>query len=177
MQSLLAWLAHTAEPWQHLYSHSTPVSVMVLFLHLGALLVAGGLALSADRDTLRLRADDAAGQARQLEAMESTHGVVIGGLALVFVSGVLLFLSDVEVFSTSLVFWAKLTLVAMLLANGFLMTRVEQSLRRGVQGDATGDATGAASSARLWQRRRATAIGSVALWFAVVLVGVVLSSR
>ena len=173
IHSLLAWLAHVAEPWQHLYSHSTAVSVMVLFLHLGALLVAGGIALAADRDTLRLRVDDAAGRERHLESMESTHGIVIGGLALVFVSGVLLFLSDVEVFSTSIVFGAKLTLVAMLLANGFLMTRVEQSLRRAVQGDVRN----VASSARLWQRRRATALGSVALWFAVVFVGVVLSSR
>jgi uncharacterized membrane protein len=171
--SLLAWLTHTAEPWQHLYSHSTPVSVTVLFLHLGALLVAGGLAIAADRDTLRLRADDAAGRERHLESMESTHGVVIGGLALVFISGVLLFLSDVEVFSTSLVFWAKLTLVAMLLANGFLMTRVEQSLRRAEESGVTNVASGA----RLWQRRRATALGSIALWFAVVFVGVVLSSR
>src|SRR4051794_5912341 len=40
-----------AEPWRRLYSHSTLVSTLVLFGHIGGLLAGGGLALASDRAT------------------------------------------------------------------------------------------------------------------------------
>src|SRR5215212_274602 len=89
-------LARLAEPWNSLYSDSKVVSSAVLFLHLVPLLLAGGAALAADRATIRAARGTVDDRARQLVDLGRTHAVVLGGLALSFASGVLLFLSDVD---------------------------------------------------------------------------------
>ena len=92
------------------------------------------------------------------------HAVVVGGLALSFVSGVLLFLSDVDEYLGSPIFWVKLGFVGLLLLNGFLMTRTEKALASG------GDETA------LWARLRTISVLSLVLWTTTTLVGVVLMS-
>jgi hypothetical protein len=89
---------------------------------------------------------------------------VLGGLALSFASGVLLFLSDVDEFLGSPFFWIKLALIGLLLVNGFLMTRTEQALNAG------GDRVA------LWGRLRTISILSLILWLATTLAGVVLTN-
>jgi len=157
-------LARLAEPWNSLYSDSKVVSSAVVFLHLLPLLVAGGAALTADRATLRAARGTTDDRARQLGELARVHAVVLGGLALSFVSGVLLFLSDVDEYLGSPVFWVKLGFVGLLLLNGFMMTRTEKALASG------GDETA------LWARLRTISVLSLILWTTTTLVGVVLMS-
>lgn len=157
-----AALVKIADPWAKIFSHSKAVSAGVLFLHLAPLVFAAGAAFTADRATLRAAKAGAADRARQLEEIAATHRIVLGGLALSFVSGVLQFLSDVETFLGSVFFWIKLGLVGLLLLNGFFMTRTEKQLT------ASGD------SVVLWARMRTIALLSAVLWLATTLAGVVL---
>ena len=157
-------LARLAEPWNALYSDSKAVSSAVVFLHLVPLLLAGGAALTADRATLRAARGSVDDRRRQLGELARVHAVVLGGLALSFVSGVLLFLADVDEYLGSPIFWVKLAFVGMLLVNGFMMTRTERSLASG------GD------EATLWARLRTISLLSQFLWIATTLVGVVLMS-
>ncbi len=159
------WLVRQAEPWADLYSHSKALSAGVLFLHLVPLLVSGGTALVADRATLRTVRGDASARGAQLAELAASHRLVVSGLALSFVSGVLMFLSDVETFLPSPFFWIKLALVGLLLLNGLAMTRTERVLvARGPEG-----------SDALWARMRTIAVVSAALWLATTLAGVVLA--
>ena len=155
-------LARFAEPWNALYSDSKVVSATVIFLHLVPLLVAGGAALSSDRATLRAARGSAEDRTRHLRDLSRIHALVLGGLALSFVSGVMLFLADVDEFLGSPLFWLKLTFVGLLLLNGFVMTRTERSLATG------GD------EPMLWGRLRTTSVLSQFLWITTTLVGVVL---
>jgi len=157
-------LARLVEPWNSLYSDSKVVSSAVVFLHLLPLLVAGGAALTADRATLRAARGSADDRARQLRELARVHAVVLGGLALSFVSGVLLFLSDVDEYLGSPVFWVKLGFVGLLLLNGFMMTRTEKALASG------------GNESALWARLRTISVMSLILWTSTTLVGVVLMS-
>jgi len=157
-------LARLAEPWNSLYSDSKAVSSAVLFLHLVPLLLAGGAALTADRATIRAARGSVEDRARQLRELARVHGLVLGGLALSFASGVLLFLADVDEFLGSPVFWVKLGFVGVLLLNGFMMTRTEKALASGGNENA------------LWGRLRTISVLSLILWIATTLVGVVLTT-
>ncbi len=157
-------LARLAEPWNSLYSDSKAVASAVLFLHLVPLLLAGGAAITADRATLRAARGSADDRARQLRDLARVHAAVLVGLALSFVSGVLLFLSDVDEFLGSPWFWVKLGFVGLLLVNGFVMTRTERALANG------GD------QGVLWGRLRTVAVLSLILWIATTLVGVALTN-
>src|SRR6478672_2962882 len=120
-----------AEPWRRLYSHSALVSTLVLFGHIAGLLASGGLALAADRATLRLDLADDTESARHLAELARTNRTVMIALSVSIVSGTLLFLADVELFATSPIFWAKMGVIALLLGNLALMLRVERTLRAG----------------------------------------------
>lgn len=166
LTALVAALARVAEPWRELFDRSRGVSIAVTFVHLAALVVAGGLALSADRATLAA-ARDPGRRAGQLAALGAAHRTVGIGLAGVLASGVLLALADVETFATSPIFWGKMTLVALLLANGLRMQRAGRTL--------AADPTPEDGGALGWRRLRACAVASGALWFAVILLGTALA--
>ena len=166
LASVVESLAHAAAPWKDLYDDSTALSVAVVFAHLASLLVGGGLALATDRATLRAARDAGAERERQLAQLAQTHRTVVGALVVSFVSGVLLFLADVETFAVSPAFWTKMALVALLLLNGLVMSRAESALRRG----------GAAGDGAAWGRLRATAVVSAVLWLGTLFAGVVLTN-
>jgi hypothetical protein len=163
---ILGRLAEVFAPWQSLYSDSAVVSTVVLFVHIAGLVIAGGIAIAADWATYRL-ARDATARAKHLNDMFATHRVVITALILVFASGFLMFAADIETYGPSRVFWVKMTLIAVLLLNGWNMTRIESTL--GAEG-----LNGQASEA-LWNRLRGSATQSVILWITVVLAGTILT--
>jgi hypothetical protein len=161
-------LAQPFEAWKSFYSHSTLTSTVVLTTHLGAMFLGGGIAVAADRTTLRVSAEQPGERARQVAEMADVHRPVLIGITLLFVSGIALALSDLENFLGSPVFWIKLSLVALLLINGAFLQRTESTLRSNADGSDTGAAT--------WKRMRTLSILSIALWIATFLAGSVLTN-
>jgi hypothetical protein len=159
---LAGTLAAMADPWAKLYGHSKGVSATVAYFHFVPLIIAGGMAFATDRATLRVMKSGIDQRAAHLRQLGPVHGVVLFGLTLSFISGILLFLADVETYVGSVYFWVKLGFVFLLMANGFAMTRAEKAL------DGSGkDAAG-------WDRLRMLAVFSGFLWLATTLAGVLL---
>ena len=102
--------------------------------------------------------------------MRSVHGIVLVSVILLFVSGVLLAIADVETFLESPVFWVKLALVAALVVNGVLLTRIERQLNERADADA------GVIHDESWSHVRFFAWTSVFLWSATAVVGIVLSN-
>jgi len=153
-------LSRLIEWWADLYGDSKYLSAFLLFLHLGGILLAGGFALAEDRAAVLLLRKDQPDFRRELPLIESVHVWVLGGLAVVAVSGLLMMLADLHTFLPSLLFWAKMILIAALLVNGRVRMRAEHLLRDGV------------TSRRALLGR--TSRISVALWFLVLLAGALL---
>ncbi len=153
------WLVQAVDPWAQLYGDVTPLATVVVFCHLAPLLFAGGLAVAMDRATLRA-ARDAGLRTRQLADLAAAHRVVVAGLVTSFVTGVLLFTADLEAYYMQPIYLTKMTLVVLLLANGYAMTRAEKALAAGGDADA------------LWRRMRLASYASLFLWFAITFVGV-----
>ena len=157
-----AALVKLFEPWATFYADSKLVETLVVFGHIAALLFAGGLAVTLDRGTLRAIREPGL-RSRHLDELGAAHRVVLAGLALSAVTGVLLFTADLESYFVSLVYWTKMTMIVLLLANGYRMTRVEAALR-----------SGAGNADAEWRRLRFAALASLVLWFAIALAGVAL---
>jgi hypothetical protein len=169
ISSILQAVATAAKPWASLYSDSTAVSSAVTFFHLGGLLFAGGLAVASDRATFRALRGTDEDRSRLLVDLGNAHSWVLAGLSVIFVSGILLALSDVKTFGYSPVYWTKMSLVVLLLLNGALLQRTERKLRAG---NLLTQST--APRQRLWSRLRFAAATSMVLWTAIVLAGVIL---
>jgi cytochrome b subunit of formate dehydrogenase len=159
-----AELVRLSAPWESLYSNSKGLEIFVTFLHIGGLLLAGGLAIASDSATLRAIRQAVHDRVQHLEALSSVHKIVLTGLAITFVSGLLLFLSDVKTFWASWVFWVKMLLIVGLLVNGLVMTRAEKALR----------ADGTRDEDRAWTHLHRTAMASLLLWYTITLAGVAL---
>jgi len=142
--------------WSEIYSDSALWRTVILYLHVGGLLVGGGSAVAMDRLTLLA----APGDAHQLRAIAGVHRVVLGGLAALFVSGGLMFAANFDTYSVSPYYWTKMVLVALLLLNGARLTRAEQDARNGVMSG--------------WSRLRSAATVSLVLWLLIALFGAIL---
>ncbi|HEV2291742.1 MAG TPA: hypothetical protein VGR60_07865 [Gemmatimonadales bacterium] len=163
MIDLLARAEALAQPWADLYNDRTVLQVGVTFLHIGGFVVAGGLALAADRSTLRVAGEPAQIRGHHLAELGAVHRPVLIGLVVTFLSGVLLFGSDVATYGPSYFFWGKMALIAGLLANGALLSRTERRLQ-----------AGGAAVDQDWTALRHRAVTSMALWLSIVLVGTIL---
>lgn len=148
------------QTWGSFYANHAAIRTLVAFVHVGALIAGGGLAVAADRAMLTAVLDDDWSRRTLLETLEGTHRLVVGSLVLITVSGFLLFASDFETFLYSRFFWIKMGLVVLLMVNGVLLMRAE---RRALSGDHAA-----------WGTLRFTAIASIALWFLTTLGGVAL---
>jgi hypothetical protein len=158
----LTAVSHLLARWAHLYGQSRAVSATVTYVHLVGILSGGGVAIAADAAALRLSPQTVPDWPAELDRLAAVHRWVIGGLALVFASGLLLLLAEIDAFANSAVFWTKMGLVALLLGNGYARLRCELALRRG-------------TLAR-WGWFRRTSIASLVLWFLILLLGTLLHS-
>lgn len=159
---LLQWIAAKTSWWSDVYASSRAVEAAVMFLHLGGMVAAGGLAFTLDRAVFRT----ARGSPRRHQLateLHAAHGTVIGGLVVVFASGALLTLADPEVFLTSWVYWAKMLIVVLLLANGWLLKRAGEGLLAEPESDGS------------FRTVRTAAVRSAGLWALSVLGGIALT--
>jgi hypothetical protein len=168
--TLVQELARAMGRWQSLYSDSTLVSATVTTAHIVTLLVAGGLAISADRAALRALRQPAAERWFHLRELGAVHRPVLVALTLLFVSGILLAAADVETFAGSVLFWLKMGLVALLLANGVLLQRAESKLVAASTADVE------PTDERLWRRLASHARASMTLWLLIAVAGTVLTN-
>ncbi len=165
-------LAKLVSPWNSLYSDSKVVSTAVTSLHILALLFGGGLALAADRTTLRALKRPEAERVSQLRELRSVHRPVVIALALLFVSGLAMALADVNTYATSGYFWVKMGLVALLMANGLYLLVVERRLNAAV--DRAGPPAPVVEPA-LWRHLRRASVASLTLWGLTALAGALLT--
>ncbi len=156
-------IAHWLRPWNHLYAHSKWVAGTVTGSHIISLMFGGGLAIAADRTTLRVDRADSEARDEQIREIRAVHVPVLVSLVVLLVSGVLLGAADVETFLPSVWFWVKIALVALLVVNGSVLTLTERRLG--------GELTDAG-----WTRLRTLAWASIVLWTATAVVGIVLSN-
>jgi uncharacterized membrane protein len=156
-------LVQLFKPWADFYSHSKTAATVVTYAHVAGLLLAGGLAIAADRNTLRALRSDASYRAQALKELAAVHKWVLTGLTLIVISGVALLTADIDTFFGSWIYWTKMGLVVLLLINGFMMTRIERSIEK----------EASAESAQ-WASLHRVAVTSLALWFTIALFGIAL---
>ena len=156
------FLVHATEGWARVYADSKALSTGVIFIHLAGMLLGGGVAVAADRQTLKAAREPEPVRADHLAFLGTVHGVAIAGLTLIALSGAAMLLADLETFWSAKAFWIKMILVALLLVNGLLMQQAERLARN--------------APARAWTRLKVTSIASLVLWFAILLAGTILAS-
>lgn len=163
-------LAHFLHPWEAAYSRSKAIAAAVIAVHLTALLIGGGLAVAADRMTIRSLKRGAAERLAQLDELHAVHRPVLIAILFLFTSGALLATADIKTFIGSGFFIAKLSLVTLLMVNGSVLALSERGLRRAAASGSLDDA------APYWPRLRATAWISLLLWMATLIAGVLLAN-
>lgn len=156
-------LIHLFDPWSDFYGHSKLAETIVVFVHVGALLLGGGIAVATDRATLRALARPVEERAAYRHDLAAAHGWVLTGIVLIAVSGLALVTSDIETFWSSPIYWTKMALVLALLANGFMMNRAEAALSRDDVAETRG-----------WRALHRTAVRSLGLWFLITALGIAL---
>ena len=134
---------HLVDWWSSYYGDHQAVSVTIRYLHLAALVVGGGAALTVDRSLWRAARERWSG-GQTIDTLNRSHGIVLAGLAVIVATGLLMALADVSTYAVSTLFWTKIALVALLLANGAGLTAIGQRAsasgasvprsRRGVRG-------------------------------------------
>ena len=164
MTTLVQAAAGWVQPWADLYADSVTVKALVVFLHMGGLLAAGGFALAADRATLRLGRLTEGERLHFVRELGETHRPVLMGLAIVIVTGVAMLLADLETLLPSPVFWVKMGMFALLMLNGLTLRSAERRLN------------GGAHTQRGWRSLHRAALRSAGLWFTVLFLGTLLAS-
>jgi hypothetical protein len=163
---LVDQVANLTQPWASLYNDSPALQTTITFLHLAGIFLGGGFAIATDRETfVALRVARLSGQIRHLAHLHTIHRPVLVGIVMALGSGFLLLAADVQTFARSPVFWVKMVLLGLLLANGYLLSRTETTLREGEP-----------DSPVLWARLRYISAASIALWLGLILAGTVLMS-
>jgi len=162
---MLDTLIELAHPWAKFYSKSHVTQAVVTFAHVGGMLWGGGMALAADRNVWKARRASVEERARLLAEIGRVHVPCVVGIAVAALSGVLLFVADLETYGTSWWFWGKMIAFSLLLINGRWLQVQEQRMQR-TPGLITGK----------WSALTVTSWASMTLWFAVALGGVLLKN-
>ena len=173
LASVVATLAHWFAPWQALYADSKVLETSVTSVHIVATLVGGGIAIAADRDTLRTDRNSAGPGPQALDELHATHRPVVIGLVFLFLSGFALAAADVKTFAASPVFVIKLVLVLLLCVNGGVLAHTEHLLRRRVFAETERPASRDPTPV-LWRRLRAASWLSLTLWTCTAVAGAAL---
>jgi hypothetical protein len=148
------------ETWTSIYSNHAALKTGISFMHIAGLVAGGGGAITVDLATITAARTRSSALTAQLHLLKRTHTVVLVGLVALVISGVLLFAADVDTYLVSRIFWLKMGLIGVLLANGVLLLRSER------------DATHA--EAHAWTRLHFIATVSLILWFLITLAGAAL---
>jgi len=166
--ALIATIGAAVQPFADLYAASPPLQTGTTFLHFAGLLTGGGFAIASDRAVWRAaRLSAPTAREHLLSELDAVHRPVLIGLSVVFVTGLALTLADAGTYLASPAFWIKMSLVTLLLANGWWLGRLAQSLRR------AGTPT---QTARRRKLLLASSAASLILWLAVTLAGVILTT-
>src|SRR5262245_22291605 len=136
--SIVSQLATVVAPWADFYNASRVAQTVVTFGHFGGMMTAGGLALATDRATLRSMRGEAWEYRLHLRELAAIHPLILGALLVTSLSGVLMFAADVDALIVAPMFWVKMGLVLLLLANGWVMLQAERQLERVHPSDAAG---------------------------------------
>jgi hypothetical protein len=157
------YIVHLLKPWNHFYSHSKVAETVVQSMHIGGVLMAGGLAIAADRGTLRALRTPVSDRVFPMRELAAVHRWVLTGLTIVVVSGLGMLTADIETFFGSWIYWTKMALFVVLLLNGLVIVRTEGELR-----------ADPGEQSPHWGRLRARALSSIILWFTITVFGVAL---
>ncbi len=174
---MLDTLTALFQPWSDLYAASAWIPTTVLAIHVLALFAGGGMAISADRRVLVATPGTREAYQAAAEDLRTTHAIVIGAIVIMVLSGLALATSDIGTFAVSKVFWIKMATFTVLIANGVFMRRTESRVL-----SAASDAGVVIEHTTQWPSphlpwavlKRSAAISLIA-WFALVLLGVLLS--
>jgi hypothetical protein len=153
-----AFVASAVASWAAFYDGHHAVSVTVRYLHLVGLVSGGGTALSADRQILRASRSGPDERSAVLRALHASHRVVLPALAVVITTGFLMTMADTDTFFASRLYWSKLGLVTLLLANGLGLLAAERAVASG--------------RTQSWLGLGVFSAASLVLWLAILLAGV-----
>ena len=160
-------LSSTLEPWKKLYSSSPVFSAVLLCVHLASLMIAGGFALSRDRQLLMTaRPNSDWDKAEHRMECEAVSMLIWRALVVTMTSGLLLLSADLVAFVSTPVLWIKFALVVALFINLRSRCALELRASRAIAHE-TGN--------NLWSRMRTHARVDVALWLLTLLAGTTLT--
>lgn len=168
--SILLQVASVLEPWKTYWHDHDAVSTAITATHVAAIVIAGGLAIGADRTTLRFMRRSADERFMHAEELHAVHRPVLMALAAVVVSGLLMAGSDIQEFAEKPIFWIKMGLILVLLINGAMLQKSEARVLRGT---ATPPVP---SNEAEWARIGTYARVSMTLWVVITIAGVILAS-
>ncbi|HEY2384196.1 MAG TPA: hypothetical protein VGK48_23735 [Terriglobia bacterium] len=157
---MTVWISGILDTWASFYSNHAMMRTLIGFLHIGGLVIGGGCAISADRLTLLAARRGSAERTNQLGMLRGTHRIVLISLSAVIVSGLFLFAADTGTFLHSILFWVKMAMIGVLMANGLLLVRAERLAESG--------------TVQAWRTLTITSTVSVVLWMLTTLAGAAL---
>lgn len=144
--------------WAGYYGNHAAVSTTIIYLHLAGLVVGGGAAVATDRQILRAWHRGGDRRPATLQDVAAVHFFVVGGLALMMSTGLLMFFADVHTFRASSLFWWKMGSVSLLLLNGAVLGWAEGLARR-------------TEGRRGWTLLGTVSVLSMVLWMATLFLG------
>jgi hypothetical protein len=148
--------------WSSYYGNHQLASVTVRFLHLAGLVMGGGTGLFADRQVLGAIRVGSQEREAVLATLSRAHAHVISWIVVVGSTGVLMTAADTSTFLASKLYWFKMGLVALLVANGVAMFFAERRSRQlGVDAG--------------WPRLVAISTMSAVLWLTTLFLGTLLT--
>lgn len=167
--SVLHQLTVALEPWKTYWADHTSVSNAITAGHVVALLLGGGLAIAADRMTLRVVRRSAPERAMHAQELHDTHRPVVIAIAFIVLTGLLMLGSDIAEFVAKPIYWIKMGMVVLLLINGLMLQRAEMRVLAGTTN------SNAMSPDGLWKHIALYARFSITLWIAITVAGIVLA--